>query len=575
MSSETPQMNLPSNWTEQEKWVWEKLSRGKIADFTAEEAKGELSIKTEDSQEWSEKTVISPAFLQTILLDEAYRGTFPWSGVKIIGAWIKEPLFLEDAALRHPWWMDRCRFEAEVNLIGLKTPWTISLEGSKFKGSLSMLNARVGGQLNMSGSTFSGELNMNGLAVQQSFSMRGGAQFAKVNLVSARVGGQLDMSGSTFTELLNMNSLAVEQSFSMRGGAQFAGVNLTGTKVGGQLDMTGSTFTELLNMNSLAVEQSLFMRGGAQFAGVNLTGARVGGQLDMTGSTFTGSLSLEHIHIALDLFMREIVGPVEEQMVNLIFAKILGNLAISGSQIPSLDLTGTKISGELCLGPFSPYQPIKWWSGAKLTLRNTDVGALQDHHDSWPEILDLNGFTYARLGGWDPKGENPVTNRETSWFCRWLEKQPDYSPQPYQQLASVLVNMGHRMESDEILYAGRERERKSTNGWARAWMTLLKEVIGYGYKTWLALGWAILAVLVGTDVLIVQGILWPHQIAVKGIPEEFAYSLDMLLPGVQLDKHHFDIVLDGGVKYYFYFQRLMGVILGSFLIAGLSGLTKK
>lgn len=77
------------------------------------------------------------------------------------------------------------------------------------------------------------------------------------------------------------------------------------------------------------------------------------------------------------------------------------------------------------------------------------------------------------------------------------------------------------------------------------------------------------------DVLILNGILWPHQIVLKGIPEEFAYSLDMLLPGVQLDKHHFDIVLDGGVKYYFYFQGLVGVILGSFLIAGLSGLTKK
>jgi hypothetical protein len=33
-------------------------------------------------------------------------------------------------------------------------------------------------------------------------------------------------------------------------------------------------------------------------------------------------------------------------------------------------------------------------------------------------------------------------------------------------------------------------------------------------------------------------------------------------------------VLHGFAKYYFYFQKLMGWVLASFLIAGLSGLTK-
>jgi hypothetical protein len=34
------------------------------------------------------------------------------------------------------------------------------------------------------------------------------------------------------------------------------------------------------------------------------------------------------------------------------------------------------------------------------------------------------------------------------------------------------------------------------------------------------------------------------------------------------------IDLRGWVRYYFYFRKLMGYVLGSFIVAGLSGLTK-
>ena len=635
MPAETDQIELPSDWTDQERWVWEKLSRREIADFTTEEAEKNLDIRKTDSQEWSERTVLSPSFLRTILLDKPYRGAFPWSGVKIIGAWIKEPLCIEDVVLSHPWWMDRCRFEAEVLLINLRTPCSISLEGSTFEGLLNMFGSSLDGSLNMNGSIFTGHLTMNYLNVKQHLVMSG-AQFGDVELIAAIVGGDVYMTGSTFTGALDMNRLEVKGSLVMNGKAKFVWVDLGSTKVGGQINMVGATFTGCLNMASLEVGQHLQMNGGAKFGDVDLTVAKVGGQMNMAGSSFTGcldmkglkvggqlvltastfektlkmndlevtlslfmndkakfvavdlnyarvggqlvltgstfkeSLRMEGIHIGQNLSMRNIDGLREGQPVIMGYAEILGTLDISGSQLPSLNLIGTKIQGEFRLDP-SP----TWRTGAILTLRNTEVGALQDEQDAWPETLDLKDFTYTRLGGWNQEGETPVTNREVSWFCNWLEKQPCYSPQPYQQLANVLLKAGHRERADEILYAGRERERKSTHGWARVWMGLLNGTIGYGYKTWRSLEWAVLAVFVGMDVLILHGILCPHQIVVKGIPEEFAYSLDMLLPGVQLSKQHFDIVLDGWIKYYFYVHRLIGVVLGSFLIAGLSGLTKK
>lgn len=635
MPAETDQIEPPSDWTDQERWVWEKLSKKEIADFTTEEAGKNLDIRKTDSHEWSERTVLSPSFLRTILLNEPYRGSLPWSGVKIIGAWIKEPLCLEDVILSHPWWMDRCRFEAKVLLINLRTPCTISLEGSTFEGLLNMFGSTLDGSLNMAGSIFTGHLTMTYLKVKQHLVMSG-AQFVDVELIDAIVEGNMDMTGSIFTGALNMNGLEVKESLFMNDKAKFVWVDLGSTKVGGQINMVGSTFTNCLNMASLEVGQHLLMNDGAKFDDVDLTVAKVGGQMNMARSTFTGclnmnglkvggqlvltgslfekalkmnnmdvtlslfmddkakfvtvgldytrvgeqlvltgstfeeSLSMERINVGQDLLLRNIVGPREGQPVIMGYAEILGNLDISGSQLPSLNLIGTKIQGEFRLDP-SPM----WRTGSILTLRNTIVGALQDEQGAWPETLDLNGFAYAQLGGWSLKGENPVTDRKVSWFCDWLGKQTDYSPQPYQQLANVLLKTGHRERADEILYAGKERERKNTHGWARVWMGLLNGTIGYGYKTWRALEWAVLVVVVGMDVLILNGILWPNHIGVKGIPEEFAYSLDMLLPGVQLAKHHFDIVLDGWIKYYFYVHRLIGVILGFFLIAGVSGLTKK
>ncbi len=48
----------------------------------------------------------------------------------------------------------------------------------------------------------------------------------------------------------------------------------------------------------------------------------------------------------------------------------------------------------------------------------------------------------------------------------------------------------------------------------------------------------------------------------------------MALPLIDLDKRHEAVKLKGGVLVYFYFHKLAGFGLVSFLVAGLSGLTK-
>ena len=341
MSSETPQMNLSSNWTEQEKWVWEKLSKGETADFTTEEAKGKLNIETKVSQECSEKTVISPVFLRTVLLDEAYRGVLPGFGVRIIGAWVKEPLSLEEVILGHPWWMDKCLFEAEVLLRCLRTPWLISLESSIFKRTLIIDGGIYEDSLNIKDSIFNGDLNLNSVEIKKHLLMNGESRFSTVTLDSTKIGGHLVTTNSTFMGLLTISTLDVGHHLFMNN-AQFAEINLGSSQVGGQLEMIGSTFKGPLCMSSLDIKQSLLMNK-SQFDEINLGGIKVGGQLEMIGSNFNGPLNMTGSIFEGSL---NITDSTFRDLLNMNSLEVKQSLIMNKSRFAEVKLGGIKGGGR-------------------------------------------------------------------------------------------------------------------------------------------------------------------------------------------------------------------------------------
>jgi hypothetical protein len=192
--------------------------------------------------------------------------------------------------------------------------------------------------------------------------------------------------------------------------------------------------------------------------------------------------------------------------------------------------------------------------------------------------LELDGLSYQRFGGFGGEAESVIAARGSNWFVEWLAKHEPYTPQPYHHCARVLREMGHPDIADDVLYAGRERDRKEAwrtgNNPRGTGLTLLKWFVGYGYGwrlLWRPLGWVVGLVALGTAVLLLTGL--PAQLA-GSMPRTVAYSFDTLLPIIELEKSHADVVLDGFARYYFYLQKIMGYVLASVLIAGLSGLTK-
>lgn len=371
-----------------------------------------------------------------------------------------------------------------------------------------------------------------------------------IHIVGALFGDSFDLS------FANLGSLVwLEKS-------RFTDINLYLAHVKDMLVITDSTFQGTVNMNGLEVSY-LFLTNCKFHGPVDIREAHLRGQLKMDGSTFMDSLNMNSIDVDRHLFLNSIVARKD---INLALAKIGSNLELSGTPGSLVDLSNTSVGGLFRLGTKAT---TRWDPNSTLSLRNANVGSVEDKRDAWPVNLELDGFTYTLLGGRTAEAKEDVMTREVSWFEEWLAKQKNYSSQPYEQLANSFDKFGYKDKAREIRYASKERERSSASG--LRWMSLFAQrvLIGYGYRLHYAIAWVVVLIGLGICCLRVSG-----QGPSNGMPFGIAYSIDMLLPIIKLRERHYAMDITGWAKYYFYFHKIMGYVLASFLIAWLSGFTK-
>ncbi len=485
---------------------------------------------------------------------------------------------------------DGAEFE-EVDLRSAKIDGDVDMYGSQFGGKLDMNGMNVGGRLligdgaefaevDLRGakieglveiykSQFGGRLDLNGMNVGGYLLMRDTAELAEVDLRGAKVDGDAEMCGSQFGGKLDMNGMKVGGYLIIGDGAKFAEVDLRSAKIDRDVEILGSQFGGKLNMSGMNVGGFLSMRDGAEFEEVDLRSAKIDRDVDISGSRFGGKLEMNGGKVGGRLIIRD--GAEFTDRVSMILSRIEWDLSISGGVFHSLDLAGTHVGGEFALGSGT-----RWGiKDSKLTLRNTEVGTLQDSVDSWPPNLELDGFKYGRLGGSGGDEKCNMGYRDIDWLKReWLEKQKTYAPQPYEQLADILTKVGFQDKATEILFTKKEREQKEAwdrqQWWSWFWLAAQRHSIGYGYHIFWSLRWV--GAFLAAGWLIV---MCTFQGRCKGRLWCFIYSLDLLLPIIQLDKRNYDTHLGGWAKYYFYVHKIFGYVLASFIIAGISGLTKQ
>jgi hypothetical protein len=366
----------------------------------------------------------------------------------------------------------------------------------------------------------------------------------------AKVKGTIYLINSSFKGDVDLRDARIQRSVKF-GGSQFRGRLLLNSA-----DIGGSLSTKPAEAKAKTDVRTFEMIYGS-----------IGGQVSFEDSIVHGRLHMEGVNVGRDFFLR---GGEFRSWVDLFFLSVGVNFEVAGAQLGWLDLTGCRIGGELRLGS-KHHQLVEWNGDATIVLRNVHADTIQDTADSWPDNLVLQGFTYNRLGGFLAADQpSDIATRDTKWFVEWIRQDKLFTPQPYEQIAKVLRESGQRTKADDILFAGREHELSESKGRRRLWLTAMKLFIGYGYRTYYSLWWVLGLTAIGTL------LLWAiNQPIDKTLADRALYTFDTLLPIIQLDKAHESIRLEGPIRVYFYFLKAMGFLLGSFIVAGLSGLTKR
>ncbi|MEV5609349.1 oxidoreductase [Streptomyces sp. NPDC052225] len=204
----------------------------------------------------------------------------------------------------------------------------------------------------------------------------------------------------------------------------------------------------------------------------------------------------------------------------------------------------------------------------RVVLSGAKVVNLIDKSTSWPGPgqLRVGGFQYENL---IPFGSFPLTRR-LDWIAA---ATPEYNPEPYERLATVLRNSGEDADAREVLLAKQRRRRETLPFAAKTWGVIQDWTVAYGYRpgraaVWMAVLWAVSAVAFShADHPRVKPGEGPHWDAAL-------FTLDLLLPVIDLGQSA-SWQLRGGWQWLAAVLVLLGWILATTVAAGATRLLRR
>jgi len=577
---------VPPDMTPVEATAWSAIIAGKTVDFDA--TCGRIDPATAERPDPCR--TISHSFLETILTQAPWSSQLQREGVHLQGALVRGTVDLSNATIKSE----------------------LALTGSVVKGGLNLDRATLAPLLDLNGSTI-GFLRGERVSIADNLWLRGATITGPVNLLNARLGNQADFTDSRFASAITLAGASLGGDLILSG-AQFDGaVRLEGAHDGGSLDLVGARSAAALVLVRSQIDGDAVFSGAAFDGPVTLGRATVHGDLVLSAlssgqkkapaSRFSRRLTLNRTTVSGNVDLREarfdsgveapylhVVGALDAggavfgDSLNLNGANVDGVLGFLGTRLTSVDL-GRATIGQLLLGAPGDAKPD--WAGPDgevgLSLRNAHVGTLRDTAAAWPREVNLVGFTYDRLGSLGGRADQgELQPRADAWWRQWLARDPVYSPQPYLQLASVLALEGDKDAADAVRLA--ERERARAEAWQhRQWpdwalLTVLQFTVGYGIggAAFRVIWWVVGLALLGGVVLWVapaarrKGSLWCA-----------GASLSRLLPIIELNSEFTEFFNDPNRErlrswqlVFFALLGILGALLGSVLVAAISGLTQ-
>jgi len=516
-----------------------------------------LFLKNIEDDVWfsEDKIYLRAIFIKWLLLNSQRHDFYKNKGLNISKTTIVGELDLPYIKIDFPLIFSDCQFDNGINLM------FASIE------SLFLIKCEVNKALNLIGATINGQLNCRGTIIN---GVNGYSVIAQNSIVN----------GNFYLDQSDKKPFVVKEE-----------VNISGIQINGTLDCSGSSFEKGINAQNAQITQGVRMSNGFHSSGeIDFLNSNIKGSFDCgsgifinpKGNAFTG------IRMTVD-------GTVFFDSI-----KDIGQcIDIDGT----VNLRDAKITKSFIL------KDINDNGKYKLDLTNAFIETLQDEEKSWPHkgSLTLDGFVFRNISN-----ESPRKHIER---LRWLNLQDQdnkFNPQPYKQIANLLDNLGLEKDAREIRVAMNNEILKKSQKWKqRFWLRFSGLLIGYGYKPFKVIKFALLIWFLGAILYSVGDkhklMQPPSKFAYKNYsdtckldelePFEYypkfnplIYSLDVFLPIVNLhqeenwrpignknDNIFYRITNINGISLLnilMYFQILSGWILTTMLIGGFSGLVR-
>jgi hypothetical protein len=511
------------------------LTNAEINLFAATEKGEEASARSHDPKQndptdaanWPADRVVHAECLEWLCSDREAALLVSSRGIKIYGVRIDGNIDLNHAVIRFPLNAESCAFNGDIS--------------AKFARLQMFRLANCSVRL----------LDFEGIHVSRSI-LLGGTVAEAIVLLNAVIDGNLECDAARLigAEIVGCDRIALNAEGAKISGRVFLSnalvergeVRFLGATIGGSLECDGARLVnpkgETLDADGVRINGRAFLRNGFKSEGmVDLTEATIGGSLECEGAQLINpngrALRADRVRINGNVVFRKVVtaeGEADfraEGEVRFVGATIIGNLECDGAQFinrngRALDADTATISGNIFLrnglradgsinlvganvGVSLTCTNASFSDNAALDLRAAKAAVLRDDEFSWPSEgnLFLDGFSYDRIAD-----EAPV---DAGGRVKWLQRQSRnrFLPQPYEQLASVLRNMGHDGEARRVMIEkNRDHARYlgeyGGNGrfflgdwW---WLNVFGPLSGYGYApmrafyislVWIVLGYVL------------------------------------------------------------------------------------
>ena len=424
--------------------------------------------------------------------------------VQLIGAYINGHLSCENGKFINPNARAICADSAKVDgNIYLR-------DGFSAEGEVRLTAARIGGALDCSNAKFSNPkgnaIHANNISVRNNILMMNTFVEGNVQFIDAQTNGRMDFSHTKIVAssglALHADGIKAENGITLKNGFSAHGeVRLLNVRTNRDLDCTAGQFHnpdgKALGFDHAEVGGTIFLNNGFSAEGeVRMAGAHIKGRLDCSNGIFNNpgkyALIADGIKTGGDVLLSSIGDS---------YAMFLGEV-----RLPSVRVGGTM---SCAFGIFDNpggvafnaedaefkdglhWTPIEGRGTVNLNFAKTNV--LADSAKSW-EFFDtaLNGFSYKNFNSPENAG----------FRLAWLAKRSpkvDFSPQPYEQAAKVLSEMGRPVDAWDILREKRrlEREHNKASWSQRVWGKVIDTLTDFVFRPLRTITWITLIVFAG------------------------------------------------------------------------------